>query len=68
MRIAVTGARADGGTSVLEGLSREDDIEVMAAFERRAPARTGAKNRRGSAHVARDDVSTVAIAGRKRGR
>ena len=68
MRIAVTGARGNGGTSVLEGVAHEDDIEVMAAFERRAPARTGAKNRRGSAHVARDDVSTVAIAGRKRGR
>lgn len=62
MRVAVTGATGNLGTSVLAALREESAIEEIVGIARRRPSSTPSKVRWMSADVARDDLSE-ALAG-----
>src|SRR3978361_2129870 len=62
MRVAVTGASGNLGTSVLAALRADPAIKEIVGVARRAPSAERDKVRWGSADVASDDLS-VAFAG-----
>lgn len=56
MRVAVTGATGNVGTSVVQALSADTSIEEIVGIARRRPALTVARTRWVCADVARDDL------------
>jgi UDP-glucose 4-epimerase len=59
MRVAIIGATGNAGTSLLESLETEHDVDEVVAVARRAPERTWARTGFVSADVARDDLEPV---------
>ncbi len=59
MRVAVTGATGNVGTSVLAALRERPEVEEIIGIVRRCPAMTPEKMRWVSADVASDDLSAV---------
>ena len=57
MRVVVTGATGNVGTSVLRALSRDPAIEEIVGIARRRPQLSAARTRWVSADVARDDLA-----------
>ena len=57
MRVAVTGATGNVGTSVLSALSQDDSIEEIVGIARRRPQLSYPRTRWVSADVARDDLA-----------
>jgi nucleoside-diphosphate-sugar epimerase len=56
MRIAVTGATGNVGTSLLAALGREDQVESVLGIARRTPERTYPKTEFAAADVTSDDL------------
>jgi UDP-glucose 4-epimerase len=56
MRVVVTGATGNVGTSVLEALAGEDQVEEIVGIARRAPERAFAKTSFVAADLAADDL------------
>jgi len=59
MRVAVTGATGNVGTSVVQALSADPTIDEIVGIARRAPALSFARTRWVCADVARDDLRAV---------
>ena len=56
MRVVVTGASGNVGTSLLRALAADDDVEEIVGLARRRPAGAFAKTEWRTADIARDDL------------
>lgn len=59
MRVVVTGATGNVGTSVLEALAGDDAVESIVGVARRVPSVTFPKTTWSAADVARDDLAPI---------
>jgi nucleoside-diphosphate-sugar epimerase len=59
MRVAITGATGNVGTSVLATLAEEPRVEEIVAIARRAPEQSFPRTRFVAADVARDDLEQI---------
>jgi nucleoside-diphosphate-sugar epimerase len=57
MRVVVTGASGNAGTSVLQALAEDRTVEQIVGLARRVPTRTFAKTRWQRADVSRDELA-----------
>ncbi|MBW3578049.1 MAG: NAD-dependent epimerase/dehydratase family protein [Actinobacteria bacterium] len=58
MRVVITGATGNVGTSLIDVLGHEDQVTSIVGLARRPPAWQPAKTRWGRADVTKDDLST----------
>ncbi|MBV9801865.1 MAG: saccharopine dehydrogenase NADP-binding domain-containing protein, partial [Solirubrobacterales bacterium] len=59
MRVVVVGATGNVGTSVLQSLEPEAQVEEIVAVARRAPARQFARTRFAQADIVVDDLVPI---------
>jgi nucleoside-diphosphate-sugar epimerase len=59
MRVVVTGATGNVGTSLLRTLAADDDVEEIVGLSRRRPGRVGPKTEWRNADVVRDDLVPI---------
>ena len=59
MRVVVTGATGNVGTSVLDALGRDDGVTSILGIARRLPAASFAKTEFAAADVAADDLEPL---------
>jgi UDP-glucose 4-epimerase len=59
MRVVIVGATGNVGTSLLESLQSEDQVEEIVAVARRAPDRTFARTRFVTADIAHSDLAPI---------
>jgi UDP-glucose 4-epimerase len=59
MRVVVTGATGNVGTSLLRALAEDEGVDEIVGLSRRRPGRIGPKTEWRSAHVERDDLVPI---------